>query len=237
MGYILTLRRLALHLLALAFLLALAKPARANLSSNVVNFDTISTAGNGLYATVPNGYAGLNWTAFSAMNGSAANATFGPSGYGVANTSGANSAADLHGYTASFSSADGSPFNLASFELTAVSLDNLTVTVTGLNGSSVVYTDVFVASAITPTLFTTNFTNVTQVTFAPSATAQSAVDPAYYSTFGTPTSGSGFAGTTAIANFAIDDVSVSSGAPVPEPAGISLLAMAGIGLLRRRALR
>jgi hypothetical protein len=121
-------------------------------------FDDLGSKGNG---RVPPGYAGLDWSNFYFLN--AVETTDSPSGYqngmisppNVIYNGGGNSARII-GVT---------PFDLLSAYVTAAWRDNLTLKVTGWDGSVASFTITTNLSTTTPTLVRFNFFGVDRVDF------------------------------------------------------------------------
>ena len=106
--------------------LGLATPGQAQ---TLINFDDLNP---GFGSQIANGYAGLNWNNFYALNSSVA----GPSGYENGTISSPNVAYNAFGSAASISSA--TPFTLNSGYFTAAWNNGLNLEVIAQSGSSVV---------------------------------------------------------------------------------------------------
>jgi hypothetical protein len=114
-------------------------------------------------------------------------------------------------------------FTLGSFDMAAAWRNNLQVVVTGYNGASAVDSDtVTLGNAGVQSLLTLNWTGLTSVTITPNASTGTA--SSIY-TYGGGTDGIG-----------VDNITYSTGSPVPLPASawLMLSALGGMGLLARR---
>ncbi|MGD0262730.1 MAG: immunoglobulin domain-containing protein [Verrucomicrobiota bacterium] len=125
----------------------------------MITFDDLPDTYSGL--TIPNGYAGLNWGDFEEVDG--ANAYNYQPGSSAGMVSPGNVAI---GYdTAIISSANGT-FGFRSAYLTAASYNGYPLQVLGYAGSVLLYSNSYYLSSTAPTLFTFNYTNVSQVQFS-----------------------------------------------------------------------
>jgi hypothetical protein len=186
--------------------------AACRMEASLVTFDNLSPTPEG--TLVPNGYAGLRWTNFYALNG----VTYvgGDSGYRRGVISGQNLVDNGYGKPATIS---GGIFDLASAYLTAAWNNKLKVTVIGRLGSTILYDNTYTLSAVTPTLINFNFDGIDSVQFISSGGR-----PYGYHGRGT--------------HFGMDDVVINELTPsVPEPAtvfaGALLLLPLGVGVIRR----
>lgn len=184
--------------------LALAYQAGATL----VTFDDLAD-----HAQIANGYAGLNWNNFYALN-----STLDPNtGYVPGTISGNNVAYNAYGTAAAISS---SAFNLTSAYLTAAWNDNLQVEVVGKLGATILYDNTYTLSATTASLINFNYNGIDSVQFISSGGTKHL---AY-------TGGSG-------EHFAMDNLVINGTAAVPEPAtclaGAMLLLPFGVGAVRK----
>jgi len=180
-------------------------------TGTLITFDDLSAGVGGVQ--IANGYAGLNWSNFYALDGP----SYG-GGYAAGVISSPNVAYNGFGAPASFSSP--APFTLDSLYLTAAWNDNLQVTVTGLNNGQAIAGDTatLTLSATQPTLFAPGWSGLTEVDFT--------------SFGGTPHPGYEGGGD----HFALDNLAIDA---TPEPsftwAGLGLLGALGLFKLRFRA--
>ena len=175
---------------------------RAAADAAVITFDDVTTQPQ---ATIPNGYAGLNWTNFGVING-----TLQTNGYKNGRASGDYVAFTGGGSTATITAPSGT-FDFNSAWITGAWHNNLNVTVSGFVGTTLLYSQTVVAGSAGATLFTFNYDDITRVTFTPFG--------------GTPVYGPG-------THAAIDNLTIN--APIPEPAALAMLPLAGLLMLRRR---
>jgi hypothetical protein len=183
--------------LGLLSLLLMGRPAKAD----VATYEGLSSG-----APIPNGYAGLNWNNFSALDTTG----FEPSGYVNGVVSGTSVAYNGYGDPAAFSD---SAFTLNSAYFTAAWNDGLNILVQGYLNSTLVNSVDFTVNTSGPTLETFNWL----------------VDDVVFSSSGGTPHGYGGGGE----HFAMDDLTFN--AAVPEPSAIILLAiMLGmVGLMFR----
>ena len=154
----------------------------------VVTFDDLDGAD---FPLVTNGYSGLNWSNFYALNG----VTQSNSGYQPGVISASNVAYNGYGTEATLSQS--SPFNLVSAYLTAAWYDNLQVELKGYVSGFLLYDSTYTLSATTPTNILFNYLGVTEVDF--------------FSSGGTPHYGYGGDGT----QFVVDNMIVIEGSGNP----------------------
>ena len=128
--------------------------------ATIIGFD--DTPADAFGVPIPNGYAGLNWSNFGALNGPDAYSADSTNGYTNGVVSPDNVAFDVFGLQAT---ASGSPFTFNSAYFTAAWNNGLSVTVTAYNGATQVGQQTFVVDATGPTLETFNFVNIDKVTF------------------------------------------------------------------------
>jgi autotransporter-associated beta strand protein len=172
----------------------LCQTARVNAQSTLITFDNI-TVPSGSNLPISNGYAGLNWSNFYALN----TKTYQPSGYVNGVVSPSNVGFNGYGNPATFSVTTGS-FTLVSGYFTGSWNNGLTVDVTGLSHGQVVDSTSFVVNTSGPTLETFNWAGVDTVQFLSSGGVQDA-----------SFSGSG-------THFAVDNITLILGPAVPSQA-------------------
>lgn len=182
--------------------------------ATVLTFDDIAPVSN--YGQVPNTYGGFNWSNFYYQNDSSP--ALSNSGFENGTVSG-NYAAFNSGLqpTATVSEAiKGSVFNFNSADLTAAWNNGLSVTVEGLNNSSVLYTKTVTLDTTAPTLVNFNFLGVNELRFSSSG----GVEPANLVGKG---SGTNFV----LDNFTYNETPV---VPVPESSNGAVEALVILGL-------
>jgi hypothetical protein len=181
--------------------LAMAAPASAQ-----ITFDDLDHV-----EAIPNGYGGLNWSNFSAHDGSGAPG----SGYNTGRVSSPNVAFNLNANPAELSSLN--PFMLNSGYFTAAWNNGLTLNVYGYLDGSQSFFESFILNTTGPSLLTFNW-EVDRVRFVSS---------------GGVNQGLGGAG----AHFAMDNLTINAAqSVVPEPMSMVLLGtgLAGVAVIRRR---
>jgi hypothetical protein len=126
----------------------------------VINFDDLA-CGTGML--IPNGYAGLDWSTFECVDGTAVSS--GNSGYNAGRVSGTNVAYNGYGYPAEFviTAPAGAKFNFNSVYLTGAWNDDLVVTIEAYRDAGLVSTTSHTLSATAPTLVTLNLANIDRV--------------------------------------------------------------------------
>ena len=175
--------------------------------AEVITFDNLATL-----TAVPNGYGGLNWTNFYALD--ATDLTF-PNGYTNGVVSPNNVAYNGNGNIAFITpgAAFGTTFNFLGAYFTGAWRDGLSIEIIGgLNGKTV-YDNTITVNSESPTYYALNYTNINELDFI---------------SYGGTYEGYGLDGT----QFAMDGLSV------PEPSLLILVGLgaAGLGLrLRRKA--
>ena len=184
----------------------------------------VSTAANAVVLTfdelpgtlgyIPNGYGGLQWNNFGSKNGSSSLGT----GYDTGSVSGLNTAINLFGAAASFSSA--TAFSLRDAFFTGAWNDGLQIHVVATGGSNT-YTSDFTVNTTGPLNVFFNWSNINTVTFT---SFGGVANPALMNIGG----GTHFA----MDNLAINEV-VSA---VPESETYAML-LAGLGLIGFMARR
>src|SRR5438552_6156829 len=128
--------------------------------ATVITFDDLSPGTGNLQ--MPDGYGGLEWTAFDVVNGSLQSTN---GGYYNGRVSAPNVAVNRGGNAAWFRYS--SRFNLDSAYLTATS-SNLQVRVQGFVGNSSIYDQTNVLNTSAPTFVNFSFLQVDTVVFTPS---------------------------------------------------------------------
>jgi hypothetical protein len=140
-------------------------PQGDNLRANILEYGNLNPMGMfddlGDGSLIPNGYFGLNWNNFYALNG----VTYvgNPSGYQAGVISRNNVAYNAFGSPANITSP--TPFNLFSAWVTAAWNDNLTFEVKGLVNGVLTYDQIYILSATTPQFLTFDMLGVTEVDF------------------------------------------------------------------------
>ncbi len=196
---------------AALFVLAFSVPSA---NASVITFDDYPVPGTD-GATIVDGYKGLNWDEFGALN--AMNYVSNPSGYEAGTVSPNNVAYNRFGHDATISSS--SLFNLNSAYFTGAWRDDLNLSVTGYLDGVEQYSNTFVLASTSPSFITFNWANINSVVFS---TEGGLRNPEY-------TKGDGM-------QFAMDDLDISS---VPVPAalplfGLGLAGVSGLGFKRKR---
>jgi hypothetical protein len=194
---------------ALAAAALLASIGTSVAQTELLTFDDLTFSG--LYDQIPNGYGGLQWNNFDALNTVQETHQYGVNGAVNGMVSPNNVAFDGGGTNASFS--DNVAFNLNSAYLAGVWNDGLQVEVQGFVGSTLTYDNTYTVNTQGPTLIDFNYAGVDEVNFI----AYGGTPHGYY--FGRGT------------EFAMDNLSVTL---VPEPATYALGGLAGIILAIRR---
>jgi hypothetical protein len=174
-----------------------------------ITFDEILDPGSG--TPIPNGYHGLDWDNFWALNTPALG---GPNGFQAGTVSSPNVAFNAFGAPAVVS--DGT-FDLNSAYLTAAWNDDLNVQVIGSLLGVSVYDNTYVLSATAPSLINFNYLGIDSVQFV---------------SFGGTNHGYGGFGS----QFAIDNlvVNASSVPDMGSTATLLGLGLSGLGLMRRK---
>ncbi|HWY32427.1 MAG TPA: hypothetical protein VNX46_16815 [Candidatus Acidoferrum sp.] len=160
----------------LLVLLVLTEMARTESAfATLLTFDHLSTgAVPGLdHTVVPNGYGGLSWDNFGALDGLAAGHSY---GYYTGVVSPNNVAFNMYGDSASISVSSGS-FDLESAYLTSAlnSVPIQQIQVQGFVGGTVVYNNICTVNNYGPTLINFDYVGIQSVTFT-SGSQQFAMD-------------------------------------------------------------
>lgn len=182
----------------------------------------VSTAANAVVLTfddlpgtlgyIPNGYGGLQWNNFGTTNSSGTPGT----GYDTGSVSGLNTAFNMFGSAASFSSA--TAFSLRDAFFTGAWNDGLQIHVVATGGSNT-YTSDFIVNTSGPLNVFFNWSNINSVTF----TSFGGVAHAGLNGYGT--------------HFAMDNLAINEVvSAVPEPETYAML-LAGLGLIGFMARR
>jgi len=197
------------------FLTAAAMGAALTFGAGQAGAVTITFDDQASEAELQDGYMDLDWDGFFAFSSSAAT----PSGYENGVISGEMVATNGGGEPASFSSA--TLFTLNDFFLTAAWNNDLNVRVVGRRGGVDIFTTDLVVDYDGPTHVVLDWAAIDQVSFVSSGGVD--VD------FNDPGEGT---------HFAIDSLTVTAAAPVPEPATWALMilgfGLAGAALRTRR---
>jgi hypothetical protein len=130
----------------------------------LLDFDDLSTGPAGSYAVIQNGYGGLQWSGFGAINATLLSP---PDGYLAGMISPDNVAFNDDEYDRRASISSGNVFNLDSAYLTAQVVEGMQVEVQGFAGNQLTYDNTYTLSATTPSLINFNYDGITQVEFIP----------------------------------------------------------------------
>ncbi|MBU0622542.1 MAG: PEP-CTERM sorting domain-containing protein [Gammaproteobacteria bacterium] len=172
-------------------------------NAEVLNFDVNS---------ITNGYGGLQWDNFGVISGT----SMPGSGYDTGTVSGTNTAFNMYGEPASFSSATAFTLNDAFF--TGAWNNGLQIHVVATGGSNTYTTD-FTVDTYGPTNIFFNWANLNSVSFFTSGGVQNS-----------DLDGAGL-------HFAMDNLRINEViSPVPEPESYALM-LAGLGLIGFMARR
>lgn len=188
-----------LHFVSLCLVLSCLNINAAQ--SDVLTFEDVT---GDTWASIPNGYSGLNWSNFWVIAPYLDPTLELPSGYTSGLVSGDFVAYNALGEPAQLSSASAFDFNSASFA--AVWRDGLQITATGYRSGSQLYQQQFEVNTDAAQLVAFNFLGIDALEFV--------------STGGIENFGAG-------QHFAMDDVTIN--APVPVPAAIWLFGSALLG--------
>ena len=180
--------------------------------ATTIGFDDLAS-----FATINNGYNGLNWSNFSVIDHNAN----GASGYQNGVISLNNVAFNGFGNDASISVASGT-FTLNSGYFTAAWNDGLNIDVTGFNSGTQMDQTTLVENTSGPKFETFNWSGIDTVTFHSfGGTHDANVNP----------NGAG-------TQFALDNLTVNGSAtPAPEPSSVAAMGFGAFGLLALTAIR
>jgi hypothetical protein len=176
-------------------------------SQTVVTFDDLHETGTGSF--IPDGYQGLVWSNFIAMNAFlyAGQAPYYTNGYYYGVVSPSNIAYNANAGIGEIDSPTN--FDFLSGYFTGAWNSNLNIEVQGYLGTNLVYDQTKIASATTPTLFTFNYLNVNRLDFIASG-GEPAFFPAANGTW-----------------FAMDNLTFEF---IPEPSTLLLTALGAVTL-------
>jgi hypothetical protein len=174
--------------------------------TEILTFDDVPVGGftGPVAGPIPNGYGGLQWNNFDAINAALHLQFYGPSGYNNGVVSPTNEAFNGNGTPAVIS---GQTFNLNSAYLSAAWNDGLQVEVQGFVGTTLTYDNTYTVNTQGPTLINFNYAGIDEVEFISSG----GVPHGYTVGHGT--------------QFGMDNVSVTL---IPEPSTFALAGLAPI---------
>ena len=183
----------------------------------VINFDNITSAGGYTNeVTITNGYAGVNWSGFVAVNSYLFNNKYANTGVRNGMVSASNVACNAFGGIATISSSG--DFILSNIDLSSCWLTGMSVGLKGFNGASQVYGTTVVVNTTGPTLLTLDWQNISSCTFT---------------SFGGSNAGLG----STMETFVVDNVALST---VPEPSAFLLASVGALAIwfgMRRKHRR
>ncbi len=182
----------------------------------LITFDDITSAGGySNEVVIANGYGGLNWSGFDAVNGFLFNNKYPNTGVRDGMASFSNVAVNAFGSMATISSSG--DFTISNLDLSSCWLTGMSIGMKGFNGASQVYGTTVVVNTTSPVLFTLDWQNISSMTFT---------------AFGGSNAGLG----STMKTFVVDNLSVSV---VPEPSSLLLVSMGVLALWggTRRRLR
>ena len=167
-------------------------------AATLITFDDLSASGG---TPISNGYMGLDWDNFGALNTQTMVISGYPNGYANGVVSLNNVAFNYNSNPANFSDSS-TPFALNSLYLTAAWNDGLSVEIDGYHDGILLDTTTLTLDTSGPTLFTLDWSGLDEVLFTASGGTPNANFP-----------GTGFGGTW----FALDNLQVTFDAPVATP--------------------
>jgi hypothetical protein len=206
--------------LAYAFAALALMAAQPNQASALpVQFDSLGYAGDGI--VISNGYAGLNWNNFRALDADYELATYGPNGYTNGNKSGDNVAFNFLGAPASILSPSG--FDVTRLWATAAWRDGLDLSIKAFRNGVLVFDTNYILSTGDASLITLALTNINELRFASSGGTVAGLN------------GSG-------THFALDDINVVvngngggvTPVPLPSPLLMLLASLFGLRVLHKK---
>lgn len=203
------------RLFSAALLFSLCLPAHAD----IIDFDDIDPSGGPLDMATLNPYQGLLWTRFNAY----ASGPFTPPGFGNGVVSPFNAAfsggqLDTGETVVGIISAP-TPFDLVSIDIGAGWYNNLNVTVQGLLGGSVLYSNTVLAQTTGAQTFVFDFAHIDTLRLFGTAFSES-TDPYNCGRFN-------------CTQFTVDNIVFAA----PEPESLALLALGGAALATTRRRR
>lgn len=182
-----------------------------------ITFDDITSAGGYTNeVAVANGYSGLNWSGFDAVNAYLFNNKYANTGVRNGMVTSSNVVCNAFGGGATISSTG--DFTISNVDLSSCWLNNMSIGIKGFNGASLADSTTIVVNTSSPTLLTLDWQNISSMTFT---------------AFGGSNAGLG----ATMETFVMDNLSFST---VPEPSAF-LLVSAGLlalwGGMRRKRQR
>jgi hypothetical protein len=183
----------------------------------LISFDNITSAGGYTNeVAVTNGYGGLNWSGFDAVNAYLFNNKYSNTGVRNGMVSSSNVVCNAFGGLATISSAG--DFTVSNVDLSSCWLTGMSIGIKGYNGASLIDSTTIVVNTTAPTLLNLDWQNISSMTFT---------------AFGGSNAGLG----STMETFVMDNLSVSV---VPEPSAFLLVSVGLVALgsgLRRRSRR
>ena len=208
-----TMRPNAVFLILTLVAALVASIGMARAQTEILTFDDLPFTAR--FDQIPNGYGGLQWDTFDALNTALEFSQFGFDGYVNGVVSPNNVAFNAGGSPAFFS---GQAFNLNSAYLGAAWNDGLQVEVQGFVGTILTYDNTYTVNTLGSTLINFNYVGVNEVKFISSGGVP----------HGYPSGGAG-------TQLVMDNLSITL---VPEPSTFALAGLAVIiPTMRRRTQR